>query len=330
MPKNKIPIFIYHDINRELFDEELKFLSANGYRTLSSSELFQQNFSAFSKNVCLRFDDCRIDCRIIAHPYLKKYSYKAVMFVCPEFINSHSQTSNAESCGMKYCSWEQLREMVHEGTADIQNHSMEHELVFVSDRVIDFERPYLDGKALYPKFLSAQKTPQWGIPIYEYKWKGAVETEFLPKREISSACADFVNRNGGIDFFMEKSWKRKISRFYESVAKNDRGKYTKIDFDRESYIRNSLRNAQSEIFRNLGVTPEFFAPPVHSYDPLVIKILKEEGFKGLFNRRENMSTDKDGFIIFGGKKYWTPLCLPGRGRRGIIKKGINYIKRVFI
>jgi len=78
--------------------------------------------------------------------------------------------------------------------------------------------------------------------------------------------------------------------------------------------------SQRMIKEKLGITPRFFAPPAHMYDELVVKILKEEGFTGLFNGSEKTTKDGDGFVFFGRLRTGAPRRLDGIGKEGLFKR----------
>ncbi len=311
-----IPIFTYHDADWHRFEAELTFLSKNSYLSLGAEELMQMGSRGEKKSVVLTFDDCRKSCYDIAYPILKRYSMKAIFFICPRFLDR-----TGESDGMPdYCSWDELREMLEAGVADFQNHSMEHELVFKSSKLVDFQRLSRSGRLLYGYFDSDGKHLPIGTPIYEYAWKGAVDRQFLPDQDVARSCSEHVERNGGIEFFEQKGWRGQLLKLHGQANDGGEGRMASIPFNRDEYIAASLGKSQEAIERNLGIVPHFFAPPVHSYDELVVKMLKRHAFRGIFNGSEKTSFDVDGFAIFGRRRSSSPLRLPGKGRESLLDR----------
>ncbi|OGV42302.1 MAG: hypothetical protein A2X48_19470 [Lentisphaerae bacterium GWF2_49_21] len=324
----KLNIFTYHDAIRGYLEKDLEFLRNNSYRTLDSDELFKAvRGDYFNKGASLTFDDGRISCWTVLYPLLKKYGCRAILFIVPGFVEKRrdvfQEKTNAGGSSRKledmnrYCSWVELKEMVDSGTVDVQSHSMAHEIVFSSGELVDFQRPSDSGNPLYPQWFSAEN-PRWGLPIYACSWKGAVDNEYRPDDITGGKCVEYVSAGGGLEFFNDRSWKKRLLSEYRRNSRS--GKMIKIDFDRSRYLENSLRLSQGMIYEKLGRTPQFFAAPVHSYDDLVISILKKEGFKGLFNGGARTVVDHDGFVIFGRRRSGAPRRLSGAGRETLMQR----------
>lgn len=318
---SKIPIYTYHDAIQENLAWDLSFLAINNYATLGARELYDIQISntASPKAVALSFDDARASCASVLAPLLKKYCAKAIVFVAPSLIAEKDEDSR------RYCSWRELREMSDAKLIDIQNHSMEHELVFSGPRLIDFQRPDSFGNPLYHCFMPGLTDAGWGAPIFAYAWRGASDNEFIPSRDLIGYCIDFVTVQGGVSFFGRGDWRKLLDRHLAAFP-GSHGELCKTTLEREAYIRNSLRASQAIITQKIGITPRFFAAPVHSYDTLVIKVLKEEGFLGLFNGGAPSSVDSDGFVIFGRERGDAPRRLPGKGRETLFSRAARRLR----
>ena len=73
--KHKIYVF------KDRFEAQLKFLKENGYETLTFHDLLQNNIKDWNKKIVLTFDDGYEDNYTILFPLLKKYGFKAVIFL---------------------------------------------------------------------------------------------------------------------------------------------------------------------------------------------------------------------------------------------------------
>ena len=330
--KTRIPVFTYHDAVNNTLVWDLSFLARNKYRTLDANELHSLSLdgriSAAEKCVVLTFDDARLSCWTVLTPLLNEYQEKVILFVAPNLLTELPGSSRNTS-SQEHCSWEQIAAMSTSGLIDIQNHSMEHELIFSGSEIVDFQHPY--GVGHYPFYKSFRDglldADSWGTPIFTYAWRGAREEEFIPSPELTSHCVDFVAENGGRDFFMNRNWRNLLNAHISGFC-GKRGEMRRIPFERESYIRNSIRSSQKVILEKTGCTPRFFAPPAHSYDALVVKILKEEGFLGLFNGGSPSTADKDGFVIFGRERKGAPRRLPGKGRETLLMRAMKKVQDV--
>ncbi len=105
-------------ITPDRFTEEMKYLSENGYHTVTYPELYaalKGQGGLPSKPVMLSFDDGYIDFYINAFPILRQYNLKSVAFI---------PTGKAGS-GF-YLHWDQIKEMDSTGLVDFEAHSVDH------------------------------------------------------------------------------------------------------------------------------------------------------------------------------------------------------------
>ena len=123
----KVLVLNYHKIDNRHhslsvlpadFERQLKYLADHGYHSISPDELFEglAGTGALPENpVLITFDDGYKDNYTTAFPLLKKYGFKATIFVVTSFLGQKSQ----------YFTWEQAREMEKEGIS-IQSHTATH------------------------------------------------------------------------------------------------------------------------------------------------------------------------------------------------------------
>lgn len=125
--KHEVTSLVYHrfgddrfpstNIATETFEEHLKFLKAQGYTSLTISEVVDEvndSTAAKRKLVAITIDDGYKSFYENGLPLLKKYGFKATLFV------------NTKSIGYTdYMSWEDIREAQKAGV-EIGNHSHSH------------------------------------------------------------------------------------------------------------------------------------------------------------------------------------------------------------
>lgn len=127
-PKFSIPVLNYHSIGVEpdnnavldpkKLDEQMAYLAKEGYTTLTLRqfiEIWDGHAEAPAKAVLLTFDDGYTDNYTEAMPVLKKYGFRATMFVSPGMTGQDGY----------FAEWDQIREMRDNGW-DIQPHGMTH------------------------------------------------------------------------------------------------------------------------------------------------------------------------------------------------------------
>lgn len=123
-----IPVIMYHSIkyekdnpvrlSKELFESEMKYLKDNNYKTLTLDELytfFENNTPVPKKSVVLTFDDGYKDNYETAYPILKKYGFKATVFVITNCIDTG-----------EYLTSPQLKKLDKNGF-DVESHTANHE-----------------------------------------------------------------------------------------------------------------------------------------------------------------------------------------------------------
>lgn len=111
--------FISLSVRPEDFDNQMKYLHDNGYHTINPDELYEAlagNGQLPENPVLITFDDGYEDNYTNAYPILKKYDFKATIFVVTGFLDRHKKG---------YLSWDQAREMNKNGI-NIESHTVNH------------------------------------------------------------------------------------------------------------------------------------------------------------------------------------------------------------
>ena len=124
-----IPVLMYHSIgdaklnpyvvSTDRLNMDMQYLKDNGFTTLSSDELYDfmvKNKPIPQKSILITFDDCYEDNYTNAYPILKKYNFKATIFVITGYVDK----------GKQFLSSTQLKEMQKNGI-DIESHTNLHE-----------------------------------------------------------------------------------------------------------------------------------------------------------------------------------------------------------
>ncbi len=160
----RVPILLYHYIGNnpdpkdsardnismgpDKFNEQMKYLSDNGYNTISLDTLYPtlSGTSTFpSKPVILTFDDGYMDFYYNAYPILKQYNLRATVFIPTALMNQGY-----------YLTWDQIREMSVSGLITFGAHSVHHSNL-----------PTLTADALKLELNGSKKVLQeiLGIPV---------------------------------------------------------------------------------------------------------------------------------------------------------------------
>jgi len=139
----QIPVLMYHRvahdgpdalspyrISPDLFEQQLAYLQRYGYIGLTIDEFHDSWFKRGSqlmpgKPVVLTFDDAYLDFYETAWPLLRKYGFKATIFVPVDFVAGHADWDREFGEPAKIMSWEQIIEL-HEQGVRCGSHSCGH------------------------------------------------------------------------------------------------------------------------------------------------------------------------------------------------------------
>ena len=145
----KTPILLFHKIDDcfewgitrqkvKQFEREIRFLSENGYRTVTLEEagLFDDK----DKKVVLTFDDGYESIYTNAFPILQKYDMFAYIFIPTGYIGKENTwDANLGNRLFKHLSWEQIKEMEKFGFI-FGSHSINHpDLTKLEDKYLEYE-----------------------------------------------------------------------------------------------------------------------------------------------------------------------------------------------
>ena len=191
-----VPVFVYHTVNPTEFEEDLKFLRENEYRTVGVDDLYAHltgQVAPLDRAVVLTFDDGRSSFWRYAFPLLQKYEMRAVVFVIPGFTSdtdrrrpnltdvwagrcSLADLSTIDPHDTSLCSWIELATMHQTGLIDVESHSLFHGEVFDDLQIKDFLlpdssfAPFETSMTAYLEPRDAASRPShesyYGLPIF--------------------------------------------------------------------------------------------------------------------------------------------------------------------
>lgn len=104
---------------KELFEDHIRYLAENGYRVVPCADVVNKMAGAEKispDTICITFDDGFKDNLTNAAPILKKYGFKATIFLTVDFIGS----------GKTWLDWDEVREILKTGVFLLGSHSLSH------------------------------------------------------------------------------------------------------------------------------------------------------------------------------------------------------------
>ncbi len=167
-----VKCFVYHrfgddrypstNIPLSTFESHLQYLKNNNYTVLTLGEalhrLGSSSHSIPSKTAVITIDDGYQSVLTGAVPLLKKYNYRATLFICTSYVGNGG-----------YLSWEELRHLQKQGF-EIGNHSHSHTHFLNkagTERATIFEKDLEQAERLFQEKLG--QTPDlYAYPYGEY------------------------------------------------------------------------------------------------------------------------------------------------------------------
>jgi peptidoglycan/xylan/chitin deacetylase (PgdA/CDA1 family) len=122
-------------ISEEVFDQQMEYLKKNGYNVISLDTFY--DFIGYKRrppknSVVITIDDGWKTMKTIAAPILKKYGFRATLFIYTDLIKS--KPSNATLC------WDDIKEMIDDGVVEVQSHTVSHaDLTKLMDESLESE-----------------------------------------------------------------------------------------------------------------------------------------------------------------------------------------------
>ena len=356
---DEIPVFTFHSVEPDSFEETLQFIRHNDYRTLSGEEFSAAILGKIKipkRSIVLTFDDGRATLWSIAFPLLKKYDCRAVSFIIPgyipesapatpnynDFIKNQVTTGDLltrEKSSRPLCSWEEIQAMHASGVIDFQSHTMYHHQTYVSQHLVDFIHPgfekYFFGNinalaCCQKGQLQFNRESELGTPVYRAEPRMHGRPQFFDDERLRNSCIKFVAKEGGDSFFLQKAWRKKLLSFYRS----EKRRFNDIVFETvtEQYqeILDDLKLSKKIIEdRLLGKVVTQLCYPWFMGSELAVRASREAGYKvnywGMVPNRATNRLNQDLFYVPRLEDRYI-LRLPGDGRKSWMEILKNKLK----
>lgn len=212
-----IPILMLHTVNdfpkknplgvlsvsSNGFENYLKVFKKWNYQMISMDDLINRRYDSKKPYIVLTFDDGFKDNLTVALPIMKKYNARGTIFLNPSYVSDESD----EKSDWGFMTWDEVLLAKKSGVFDIQSHTMTHEFIFTSDKVIDYYTPDKFDKYYWLAWMLWPDSPNsWnssatqyskkipiGYPIFEYDRRLSAP-KFNPSDEYISFLINEYNK----------------------------------------------------------------------------------------------------------------------------------------
>ncbi len=323
-----VPVLLYHHINYdkdvlsispEAFEAHLKYLKQEGFVSIDDEELAQYLIEGkrdWKKAIVITFDDGYLDTWVWAYPLLKKYNFKALLFLVTWNVEEEESLGfnlddvhagkipleRLPKCEAQYAiidgyrhkqesrlCWSEVRFMDKSGIIKVLPHSRMHQKVYASDKIIGFNRP----KEKLSFFDDVRQDKRYGTLEFEKKPEYAYN-EFILDKQLNDLLHKYVLDNGYLEFFKKENFSKELEAIVDNYKKEN-GQIGVFEINEQRYLRvlQDLKLAKGELETEIRRKTYSLAWPWGAYDEISIKAAKDVGFKYLF-------TTKNGANAAGG------------------------------
>jgi hypothetical protein len=345
--EDDVPVFVFHTIGPAEFEDQLRYLAANGHTTLNC-EQFLRHLDGTERaprgSVLLTIDDGRASVWSFGLPLLKKYGATAVVFLIPGYVPHADQPSpTLEDVWAGRCasgrvtsrdpdlmSWIEIQEAAATRLVDFQAHTLYHHRVPVTGRIIDYVNPGMRGPWFDLPIAPGQEEhlldrgieSLYGAPVYEHDSLMSGRPRFHGSAQLERTCAAHVAAAGGAAFFRSSGWRSELDRLVADwqAEHGPRGTVEAPEVLHEAML-DDLRRTRQMIEEHLpGHRVRHLCLPYTIGSAEAVRAAREAGyatcFWGVLPDRKSNRPGEDPYRCPRLKGDYI-FRLPGRGRRSL-------------
>ena len=277
-----IPILMLHTVNDQPKDNPmgelavsskgleayLKMLKRWKYQMISMDDLLLGRYDADRNYIVLTFDDGYKDNLTVAMPILKKYGARATIFVNPAYLSPESDDSD-----WGFMTWREVEQAEKSGIFDIQAHTMTHEFIFTSDKVVDYYTPDKFHKYYWLAWMLYPDAPNhWDGKANRYR-------DMIPT---GYPVFEFGRRLSGKRFIPDQAYVEYLMAAHEGKEQpqytGSHGTYESQE-DYEAYTRWEIEECKCVLEEKLDKTIHTLCFPGGGYTDFALDVAEKCGYR---------------------------------------------------
>jgi len=293
MDAMEIPVFCYHNAIAGGLEKDLAFLVANGYQTLTASEIVDVLTGvtdAPDKPVGLTFDDGLLSLKTVGLPLFERYDARATIFVITGLTPEGRTEPGRSDDDFRLLGWDDLAALGASGRVELGSHGHRHNPVHVDLR---------SGATL----KIGDHSRLYDVPV-----------------PFAEACdADAIRAADGTPT-------RPATPLFEA----DRIIVDGSIVEAAPYVASDLERSIAALRQRLGVERFHLCLPYGRGRDAMIERAREAGFASIFwSRREDRAANRPGDDPYRivRRKHDFLQRLPGSGRRSLLDVFFAKVKR---
>lgn len=331
----EVPVFMFHSVEANRFEEQLQFLKTNGYQTLrldAFMRFLHGDLRLAAPSVLLTFDDGDRSWYEVAGPLLRKYGYNAVGFLVPHYLDRIA-ASDLERFWM---TWEEVIALQDEGLFEFESHSQFHDRIFTGPQLVDFMHP---GFVLNNLGLDVQWVDRGdgytnalplGTPILRHEPRLGASLRYVDSKVVADVCVAHVEQHGGSAFFEDRHWRKKLRKVWAAAMRSSAPGHYEGEKEQIAAMARDLELSRKRIGEVLQKEVRHFCYPWGCGSALAVEASKEAGYVSNFwvtvpGRNINRVGD-DPYAIVRLKDDYL-LRLPGKGRERLLSVFWSKLRR---
>ena len=224
----EIPVFVFHTIEPDRFEDQLRLLKASNFRAISAEDyldIVEGRVAAQGDEVLLTIDDARSSMWRYGFPILKRHETRVVLFVIPGWTAdgpaetrptlddvwagkvSAADLARLDPDDQTICTWPELKAMHESGLVDMHSHTYFHRRVFSDLAAIDIVRPgcvTTASDAVYSPYLTFAMKPAeiapdafHGLPLFATHSLQEGKPYFEIPEAVQDECREAYRQHGG-------------------------------------------------------------------------------------------------------------------------------------
>lgn len=281
-----VPAYFFHQIDPKGFEAMCSALASKGLRTLKFSELLDGPGDV-DNAVLITLDDGWSSAWSMALPIAKRYGVQLTLFATPQTLEDTTERRLTLADGASVdelvardrgdrplLTWGELHGLHESGLVEVQSHSLNHSVVFVSDQFQAFvgdKRPaWQSGNVPLLRSIAGTDRPVMrpkpGTPLAYVEPALVADRRFLIDEDFEAECIACAAEPAGI----QTVYRDRLPGRWETKSERDRR------------FLDDLGRSRTLLQQRLpGCAVRVLAPPWASMHPSLPHIAREAGYEAL-------------------------------------------------